>query len=80
MSSTDDSISGLISDIPSGDYHSSPGLSFTGFKHFMRSPAHYKHFLTSEKKQSHAQKLGSLLHLATLEPQCSRSDEHAPPT
>jgi hypothetical protein len=60
---------GLHDGISSEDYHASPGLSFTGFKKFMRSPAHYQAFLTHPQPQSHAQKLGSLLHMLVLEPE-----------
>lgn len=66
-SSTD--LHGLYDGWPSEDYHGSPGLSFTQFKHFLRSPLHYKAYLAKPKPQTASQKLGSMLHMALLEPE-----------
>lgn len=43
-------------------------LSNTGIKRFMKSPCHYQYFMTWGSEPTTAQELGSLFHLAVLEP------------
>jgi len=57
----------LINDLPSGSYHSAPGVSASNLKAFRRTPAHYVASL-SNRKETPALRLGSLFHTATLEP------------
>lgn len=54
--------------IPDKDYHSKDALSSTALKEFIRSPAHYKAFVDNKRPQTDAQRLGSLIHKAILEP------------
>jgi exodeoxyribonuclease VIII len=51
------------------DYNSHPGLSQSGAKEIIRSPLHFKAYLERDRdEQTPAQRIGSLVHLATLEP------------
>ena len=50
-------------------YQGSPGLSQSGAKELLRSPLHFKAYLERDRsEQTAAQRLGSLIHLAVLEP------------
>lgn len=48
-------------------YHSMPGLSYTGIKEFLRSPAHYKAMLQGGMVETPAMKFGSAYHAYMLE-------------
>lgn len=54
--------------MPSEAYHAAPGISFTGFKHFLQSPRHYRHFRDNPKDSTDSQILGQVVHALTLEP------------
>lgn len=54
--------------MPSEDYHKAPGISFTGFKEFLRSPKHYQHFRANPPEPTASQILGQLVHALVLEP------------
>lgn len=49
------------------DYHAGPGLSSSGLKHFKKTPLHY--FITRGRrlKETDAQRLGTIGHMALLE-------------
>lgn len=49
-------------------YHSSEGLSFTGLKKFAETPAHYAWYKANPNDETSSQKLGTLAHMAILEP------------
>jgi len=50
-------------------YQDHPGLSQSGAKELLRSPLHFKQYLERDRsEQTAAQRLGSLIHLAVLEP------------
>ncbi len=51
------------------DYNDHPGLSQSGAKEILRSPRHFKAYLERDRdEQTPAQRIGSLVHLASLEP------------
>jgi hypothetical protein len=50
------------------DYLALPGISASGIKQFLRSPAHYRHWQTAPSEPTPAQRLGTLVHTLTLEP------------
>jgi len=55
-----------VTDMPADVYHRQRGVSNTGLKLMMRSPAHYKY--QERKESTRAMVLGSALHMACLEP------------
>lgn len=58
----------FIPDISNENYHSSVGVSCSGLKEFMRSPAHFKAYCDGDKDETPAMRIGRLTHLAALEP------------
>jgi exodeoxyribonuclease VIII len=51
------------------NYNDHPGLSQSGAKEILRSPAHFKAYLERDRdEQTPAQRIGTLVHLATLQP------------
>lgn len=55
--------------IPDDAYNNHAGLSQSGAKELLRSPAHFKAYLERDRsEQTPAQRLGSLIHLASLQP------------
>jgi len=50
------------------DYQTVPGLNYSGAKHILVSPAHYQAWLTAEREETDALRIGRLVHLASLEP------------
>jgi hypothetical protein len=55
--------------IPDDAYLNNPGLSQSGAKELLRSPAHYLAYLNRDRtEQTPAQRLGTLIHLASLQP------------
>lgn len=50
-------------------YHEGPGLSSSGLKELLKSPAHYRAYLEQEQADSAALRWGRLVHLAILEPE-----------
>ncbi|MCX7424109.1 MAG: PD-(D/E)XK nuclease-like domain-containing protein [Planctomycetia bacterium] len=56
--------------IPDDAYSNNSGLSQSGAKELLRSPAHFKQYLERDRSdQTPAQRLGTLIHLASLQPQ-----------
>lgn len=53
--------------IPAKEYHALPGLSYTGVKDFLKSPAHYKAALEGEREETAAMAFGSAYHAFLLE-------------
>lgn len=49
-------------------YNEIEALSYSGAKHLLVSPSHYKVWLAQERKETPAMRLGRLAHLALLEP------------
>jgi hypothetical protein len=55
--------------IPDDAYSTHAGLSQSGAKELLRSPAHFKQYLERDRsEQTPAQRLGTLIHLASLQP------------
>lgn len=52
--------------MPNDDYHAYAGLSSTGVKNILRSPAHYK---ADSFERTRAMEIGSAIHAAILEPE-----------
>lgn len=50
------------------DYYSKKALSNSGIKKILKTPAHFKHWLTAEKKSSKSLILGELMHYFLLRP------------
>lgn len=61
-------LAGSILKVPSAVYHKGPGFSSSGLKEVLRSPAHYRAYLEAPPKDSAALRIGTLIHLAVLEP------------
>jgi exodeoxyribonuclease VIII len=61
-------LAGSIVSCPIDVYHDGPGVSSSGLKEILRSPAHYQAYL-AEKKDSKALRIGRLTHMAVLEPE-----------
>jgi len=59
---------GIYDDLPADQYHADPAYSFSAIKQAMRSPAHLKAWLTAPPEQTPAMRLGTLTHLAVLQP------------
>lgn len=53
--------------VPIDLYHSGPGISSTGLKEILKSPAHYRAYLDGQE-DSAAFRLGRLVHMRLLEP------------
>jgi hypothetical protein len=49
-------------------YHASEGLSSSGLKHLVKTPRHYMIARQNPKKETASQRLGTLEHMALLEP------------
>ena len=56
---------GIYDNMSNADYHASEGISSTGIKQVLRSPAHYKY---SSFETSEAMKFGTVAHKLALEP------------
>jgi len=55
--------------IPEDEYTNHPGLSQSGAKELLRSPRHFQEYLNRDRsEQTPAQRLGTLIHLASLQP------------
>ena len=50
------------------EYDAIPALNYSGAKILLQSPLHYKHYLTAERKETPALRVGSLTHAKVLEP------------
>lgn len=50
------------------EYEAIDALSFTGLKELLKSPAHYKHWLTAEREETKALLIGKATHSAVLTP------------
>ena len=63
----------FVSGMPNSAYHSHPeGISSTGLKSVLRSPAHFK--FQAAKEPSRAMTIGTAIHTALLEPERFASD------
>lgn len=51
------------------DYDNMKALNYSGAKELLKSPSHYQAWLTAEKEETDALRIGRLVHLASLEPQ-----------
>ena len=58
-----------IYELSNHDYHAGPGLSCSSFKEFLRSPAHYQHYITEKREPTPAMTVGTAIHTAILEPE-----------
>lgn len=59
---------GIHPAMSSEEYHRTSPLSFTGFKEFMRSPAHYRAYVDHPEESTASQIKGQLTHCMLLEP------------
>lgn len=50
------------------EYTALPGLSYSGLKELLRSPAHYRHWLANPKEETKALRIGKAVHAAFLTP------------
>ncbi len=64
---------GIYDGISNESYHAAPGLSASGLKKFAKTPAHYRAYLESDDKETSSQRLGTLAHMAILEPESFKS-------
>lgn len=58
----------LIKNMTNAEYHAMPGISKSGLDLINKSPAHYKWAQENPTPQTPAMRIGSLTHLAILEP------------
>lgn len=63
---------GIYHDMPADEYHAVPAVSASGLKVFERSPAHYQAWLAAKPEQTPAMRIGTLAHLAVLQPDIFR--------
>ena len=59
---------GIYHDIPAEQYHAEKAYSASALKQFVRSPAHFQAWLSAPSAQTPAMRLGTLTHLAVLQP------------
>jgi hypothetical protein len=57
---------GLVYDLDEETYHGLPGLSSTGAKKILRSPAHYQHYMTTPHETKDEFDVGTLVHSKVL--------------
>lgn len=61
---------GFHKNMSGSDYHAIKDVaSYTGLKHFSRSPAHYQAWLRQESEMTDARLIGQGVHMAVLEPE-----------
>jgi len=58
---------GLLS-MPAGQYHAHPAVGHSGLVRIMRSPAHYREYVTNPPAPTPAMEFGTAVHTAILEP------------
>ena len=58
--------SGLVYDLDEETYHALPGLSSTGAKKILRSPAHFQHYATNPHETKDEFDVGALVHAKVL--------------
>jgi hypothetical protein len=51
------------------NYHKSDGISKSGLDQFRKSPAHYRHWLTAQREETPAMRLGTLTHMSVFQPE-----------
>lgn len=64
--------------VPIELYHQGPGISSTGLKEILKSPAHYRAYI-EEERDTEALMLGRVTHLAVLEPDVYAETVVVPP-
>lgn len=57
---------GLVYDLDEATYHGLPGLSSTGAKKILRSPAHFQHYISTPHEEKSEFDVGSLVHAKVL--------------
>lgn len=60
-------------------YEEIKGLNYSGAKQILRSPAHYQHWLTAERKETPALLIGRLVHTAIMLPKEFNNKVHELP-
>ena len=55
------------------EYRALPALNYSGAKELLKSPAHYKAYLTKPQEETKALKIGSAVHAYVLQPDVSLS-------
>ena len=58
----------IIPNMPAWEYHRDPSISKSGLDQFRKSPAHFQAWLAKDREQTPAMRIGTLTHLAVLEP------------
>lgn len=59
---------GIHLGLTNAQYQAIPALSYSGLKEFSKTPAHYQAYLRREREETASQRLGTLVHMLTLEP------------
>lgn len=59
---------GVYPGLANAKYHSTPAISVSGIKVFLRSPSHYQEYLNGDRIETKAFQMGTGLHAAVLEP------------
>ena len=59
----------LPGEIDRTEYDAFPAVRWSMLSHMRKSPAHYKHALTNERKETSALRKGSALHTLAFEPE-----------
>lgn len=57
-----------IQNLNDQQYASIDAINFSSFKHFLKSPLHYKNYLKSKQEETDAMRLGRAIHCAVLTP------------
>lgn len=51
------------------NYHKADGISKSGLDQFRKSPAHYQHWLTAQREETPAMRIGTLTHMSVFQPE-----------
>lgn len=57
---------GIYHDLNETTYHADPALSYTGMKHLLKSPAHYRHFMDAPREEKKVFDAGHIIHALVL--------------
>ena len=62
-------MNGHYTDMSNEDYHSNSAISKSGMDRLAISPEHYQAYLTEQREETPAMKIGTAVHMAVLEPE-----------
>lgn len=60
---------GIHAGLTNEEYQKAPALSFSSLKQFAKTPAQYQAYLKAVRAETPSQRLGTLVHMRTLEPE-----------